>query len=233
MTTLVLSFKELPREFRRMPVRETMAVRRGIEITARVDAHRWIQWAIRGGGMGGNEQPEPKKPRKPRDPAGTKKRGGVIKKLKAALSKLMSLFRSKRIPKVPPPKKAPDPCARRDPPPYRQPIDTGDYARAWASAPTPEGAMVYSTASPPVKAGVIEKGRRAAWIPLDPLAEWVRRKLGCNDPKKARSIAYAISKWASQNARVGLRVLERAHPKIAEAAIKNVRRELRALRPGT
>jgi hypothetical protein len=69
---------------------------------------------------------------------------------------------------------------------------------------------------------VIEQGRRAAPIPIEPLAEWVRRKLGCKDPKRSRSIAFAISRHASKHARPGLYVLARAHPKISDAFFENL-----------
>ncbi|TAL46146.1 MAG: hypothetical protein EPN91_00830 [Salinibacterium sp.] len=109
----------------------------------------------------------------------------------------------------------------------QRPFDTGDYARAWAAEKTPEGAIFYSTASPAVKAGVIELGRRpGTGIPLDPLARWVKRRLGIHDESKARSIAFLISRKAKARGRRGLFILKRAHPKIAAAFAENLRREL-------
>ena len=96
-----------------------------------------------------------------------------------------------------------------------------------------DGGLFYSSSRPPILAGVIEYGRRPAPIPIRPLADWVRRKLGCSDPKKAIGIAIAISKTAAKTERPGLHVLGRAHPKIAEALHKNVGRELRKVKPGT
>lgn len=110
----------------------------------------------------------------------------------------------------------------------RRPVDTGDYRRAWAAEPTPAGAIFYSTASPAVKAGVIERGRRAGkGIPLEPLAEWVRRRLHVRDRANARSIAFLISRKHRREGRKGLGVMKRAHPKIAEAFRQNLLKELR------
>lgn len=111
----------------------------------------------------------------------------------------------------------------------RVPVDRGFYKRSWRHERTPDGGFLYSTDG--VKAGVIEHGRRPAWIPIPPLAEWVRRKLGVRDERKARSIAFAIAITASRKKRPGLSVLSRAHPKIAEAARANIRRALRASNP--
>lgn len=122
--------------------------------------------------------------------------------------------------------------------PYRTPVDTGDYARSWKAEIMPMEVergrvvgpgriIIYSAASPPVKAGVIEHGRRPAPIPIGPLADWVRRKLGVSDPGKAKGIAFAISRKASKRIRPGLEVLARAHPKIAEAVEKRVAAEMR------
>jgi len=239
MATLKLEWKDLPRELRRLPRRQQAAVRRGVAEAISVDSYRWIQWAIRGGGIAGPKQPRP--PPKPREPEGEKERPSLVRRVLSALGKLMGMIRGARTAKVAPPKlkrpkkvKKVDPCARREAPAYRVPIDTGDYARSWAHVIRPDGSgMVYSTASPAVKAGVIEKGRRAKHIPKRELAEWVRRKFGCQDPKKAMRIATAISFAASKQPREGLNVLGRAHPKIAEAAAKNIRKYMRMLRPGT
>lgn len=119
------------------------------------------------------------------------------------------------------------PCPRRRPPNYRKPVDTGDYARSWMTSSKDDRAEIYSLASPPAKAGVIENGRKPAWIPIEPLTSWVQRKLGCQDAKQARQIAFMISRAASKKKRPGLKVLGRAHPKIAQAFAKNLRTEIR------
>lgn len=241
MASIKISWKDLPRELRRLPRRQQAAVRKGVEDAIRIDSYRWIQWAIRGGGIQGPPK-QPRKPPKPREPKGEPKKPSMIRRVLSVLGRMMGMVRGSRAAKLPPPKvrkpkkaKVVDPCAQRDVPAYRVPIDTGDYARSWAHTIMGDGSggMVYSTASPAVKAGVIEKGRRAKHIPKRELAEWVRRKFGCQDPKKAMRIATAISFAASKQPREGLHVLERAHPKIAEAAQKNVLRYMRMLRPGT
>lgn len=178
--------------------------------------------------MGGGAQPRPKKPPKPKKP---KVKVRLLRRLVTRLGNALGIFRGKK-PKSLKAQKAKDPCAPKDPPAYRKPIDTGDYARSWIHELTENGGAFYSAASPPVKAGVIELGRRPAPIPIRPLAEWVRRKFGCTDPKKALGIAIAISKVAAETPRPGLRVLHRAHPKISEAAKKNIEREIRRTRPG-
>ena len=225
MTGLTIHIKDLGNELRALPARDLHAVRQGIRRTIEVDAHRWIQWSIRGGGFGGTPAPSPKKPKKQPRPV---KKKGLLRRI---LTKLSTILGMKRQLKGKPPKKqAVDPCAPGEAPAYRAPVDTGNYKDSWVSLMTPEGGIFYSAASPPVKAGVIEYGRRAAPIPIRPLAEWVRRKLGCTDPKKAIGIAIAISKSAAKTSRPGLHVLERAHPKIAEALQKNVLREMKKAR---
>ena len=164
MTSMTITTEQVVALLPEVHRKNVAAVRRAIKRTVEVDAHRWIDWSIRGGGWAECE-------------------------------------------------------------PYNIPIDIGEYAASWVGHETPEGGTFYSNASPAVKAGVIEFGRRPAWIPIGPLAEWVQRKLGFAG-LEARSVAYAISRHASENERPGLRVLERAHPKIAEALQANVVREL-------
>lgn len=132
--------------------------------TAEIDADRWIQWSIRGGGWSGGA--------------------------------------------------------------YRIPVDTGDYARSFRVVQVSETRIeIVSHANPRVKAGVVELGRRAAWIPIEPLSEWVRRKFNVQDPSEARSIAWLISRKASRTPRAGLEVLARARPKIAEALRRRIASE--------
>jgi hypothetical protein len=164
LTTLTITTEQVVALLPEVHRKNVAAVRRAIKRTVEVDAHRWIDWSIRGGGWEGGE--------------------------------------------------------------YFMPIDRGEYAASWVGHETEEGGTFYSSATPAVKAGVIEYGRKAAWIPLEPLTDWVVRKLGF-DEEEARSVAYAISRHASEHDRPGLFVLERAHPKIAEALQANVVRELK------
>ena len=113
---------------------------------------------------------------------------------------------------------------RRD----RRPVDTGDYKRAWRVVRTVDRIEVVSFASPRVKAGVIELGRRPAWIPIAPLAEWVRRKLNVQDPDEARGIAFAISRSASEHRREGLGILAWVRPRLAAAVAKEIERSFRS-----
>ncbi len=234
MAELTIGIADLGAELRRLPKRDQAAIRRGIQRTLEVDAPRWIQWSIRGGGMGGvPARTAPKKPSKPKTP---KPRAGLLRRVLSRLKTLLSRLRGGRVPKKPGAgkMKPKDPCAPGAAPTgYRQPIDTGDYANSWKSEMLEDGGIFYNSGRPPIKAGVIEHGRRPAPIPIRPLADWVRRKLGCADPKRALGIAIAISKTAAKTPRKGLKVLERAHPKIVEAAHKNVDRELRKVKPGT
>lgn len=226
---MTIEIAALGAELRRLPKRDREAARRGLRKTMAVDADRWIQWSIRGGGHpAAAPRPATRKPPRQNTP---RKRRGPIQKLLKRLGGLLK--RRGKKPRGAGSQKPGAGCARRDPPAYRTPVDTGDYARSWRWVQRGDSGMIYSAASPAVKAGVIEFGRRPAPIPIRPLAEWVRRKLGCNDPKKAIGIAIAISKTAAKTKRPGLHVLARAHPKIAEAALKNVQREMRKAKPGT
>ena len=223
MPTMTIALADLEAEYRDLPRRDRRALQRAAARTFEVDAQRWIQWSIRGGATGQRSQrtakPKPKR----------RRRTWIANLMKG----VASLFRSRRgkVPRVPnslPEVKGTDgSCSRRAPPLYRVPIDTGDYANSWRATATEDGYVLYNSSNPPEKAGVIELGRRAAPIPIEPLVHWVRRKLGCPDPRKQRSIAHAISRYASRHPREGLRVLERAHPRIAEALIRNTQRELR------
>jgi hypothetical protein len=159
MPTITIDLKDLPGELKTLGEKNIGTIRSAVQRTIEIDAQRWIQWSIRGGGSQGG---------------------------------------------------------------YRQPIDTGNYANSWKSEMLEEGGIIYSSANPPIKSGVIEDGRRPSFIPIEPLTAWVKRKLGVTDPKAARSIAFAISKKASKTPRPGLGVLARAYPKIVEALQKNL-----------
>lgn len=223
MPTTTILLADLPEELRALPLRDQEAMRRAVQRTLAFDAPRWIQWSIKGGGYGGATGWQRTTAKKP--PAKRKKPSTIAR----VWAKIRTFFHSRhgKRPKVPAPIRAGAPCAPRKPPTYREPVDTGEYKNSWKTQILPDGAIFYSASHPPEKAGVIEYGRRPAPIPIEPLADWVRRKLGCNDPKKARSIAFAISKVASKKKREGLHVLERAHPKIAEALEANIARELK------
>lgn len=228
MAVLVVTLADLGEELRRLPRRDLRAVRRGLELAAKLDADRWIKWSIRGGGTAAeNVRPVAAAPGPPKVARKGPKRssGSIIKRLKQALLKGLGLQKVKVRSKKPE-------VAARPPPGYRIPVDTGDYAASWRAQVDEDRVRIFSLANPRVKASVIETGRRPAPIPIAPLADWVRRKLGVTDAGKARSIAFAISRNASKKRREGLGVLARAHPKIAEAARRRVFEQLRANIPG-
>ena len=224
MSSVVIGIGELKKKLHKIPIGEEDAVRRGVERTLRIDATRWVQWAIRGGGFGGTS---PKTPKRPKAPKGKSKRARLRKTLKKLGDQVgPNRRRGKKPGGKRPTSPKPDPCPPSEAPAYRTPIDTGDYAREWGWEMQENGGVYFSLASPRVKASVIELGRRPGPIPVRPLAEWVRRKLGCSDPAKALGIAIAITKTASRQRRHGLKVLKRAYPMIAASAIENVEREL-------
>lgn len=165
MAELILTLNDLPDELRRFGEEQYAAIRRAVKRTVKIDAPRWVQWSIRGGGWIGGE--------------------------------------------------------------YRQPIDLGDYAGSFRYEMDGDTGVITSLSSPRIKAGVIEFGRRpGVGIPIEPLQQWVQRKLGVTDAKKAKGIAFAISQKHKKQGRPGLFVLRRARPKIIEALRKNVYREL-------
>lgn len=228
VATILLSITQAPGEYRAFPKRTREALVMAARRTILIDGPRWIQWSIRGGGAGVT-------PRAVATPAEVKKAKGRKtpkawpKQFRKAhkLLKRIGLVGGRTKPKVKN-SKPPTPKTQKAPAGYRVPIDTGDYANSWTAEPTEDGAVLYSAASPAIKAGVIEVGRRpGVGIPIGPLQDWVRRKLGVKDPDEARGIAIRISWQAKHHGRPGLHVLGRAAPKIAEAMVANTARQLK------
>lgn len=194
MTVIVVPINRWAEELRATTRRDAKALLDSARMTTFVDAPRWIQWSIRGGGLGG-------------EAGGARTETERVSREKANRTNKGRNARSS----------------------YRAPIDTGDYANSWTPVQLGTGAMIYSAANPRVKAGVIELGRRPGkGIPLEPLSAWVRRKLGEKDPKRARSIAFAISLKHKKYGRKGLHVLGRAHPEIVKASKANAVRLMKA-----
>ncbi len=222
MTTITIHVRDWGAELRSIPIRDHEALVKAAQLTTAIDAHRWIQWSIRGGGIGGapvDSGPERSRP-KPKRKRGKKTTawGSILSKLKKFIGKHYGTRPKVKKPRLKGKRKG----GRRQAPAYRVPIDRGDYASAWVSLKLPDGSAFYNVSNPRVKAGVIEFGRRPGkGVPLEPLADWVQRKLGVSDAKKARSIAYTISKKHKEEGRKGLYVLQRARPKIIEASKKN------------
>lgn len=226
MTAFTIRISDLSAELRALPVRDREAMKRAARYTLEVEGPRWIQWSIRGGGAGAAPRAtatRAERRMRKKTPQGV---GAVLRKaIKKLKVKILGKTSASRAPKRP--KRAPSP-KRAAPGGYRVPIDTSDYANSWVSEPTSDGAIMYSSPNPPIKAGVIELGRRAGkGIPIAPLEAWVQRKLGVKDPVQAHGIAIAISRHAKKHKREGLHVLGRAHPKIAEAMKRNMVREMK------
>jgi hypothetical protein len=113
-------------------------------------------------------------------------------------------------------------------PKKQRPFDTGDYKRSWKSEDTDDGAIFYSAATPAVKAGVIEHGRRPGkGIPQKPLLAWVQRKLRIKDVAKAKHVAAIISINAKRFGRPGLGIMKKAHPRMVAAFQANLEKELK------
>jgi hypothetical protein len=243
---MTIALADLEEELCELPKRDQTAIKLAIRRTVSMDAYRWIAWSIKGGGIVDPQRPTAP----PQQKTSPKRRRRQVSLLRRFLKmihtklppdvrrllKLLGKSQRRAVPKIPRPPgappvvkpKPPGQCAGKPPPGYRPPVDTGDYAAGWKHEFTDEGGIFFSS-SPPEKAGVIEKGRRAAPVPIQPLQDWVMRKLGCKDPKVARRIAIAISKHKAKTPQPGLKVLERAHPKIAEALAYNVVREMRRM----
>ena len=225
MATIIISIADLGNELRRLPRRNEAAILRAVHNTLAIDAYRWFDWSIRGGGL---VAPPARTGTGPKKPPKAKIRVSLLGRIVKRLKGVLSLFRKKA--KKPKAKKPPAP--RGPPPGYRVPVDRGFYAASGRHDLNEKGGMFYSADTPPIKVGVIEEGRRPAFIPIRPLVGWARRKFGLG-PDEAKSAAFAISTAASKTRRPGLHVFARMHPKIAEALHKNIDRERRAVKPGT
>lgn len=219
---ITLGLKDVALHLRALSARNAEAILKATHRTAELDAMRWIQWSIRGGGRvssrvrgrtSGVKKARPKGSSPSSKPTlgGEEGIGQTKKSREPAVAGKVGKKKGKK---------------RGSQGGYRIPIDTGNYAGSWRATRLKDGAEIWSAAAPQVKAGVIEEGRRPAPIPITPLARWVKRKFGVGDDEEARGIAFAISKYASKNRRPGLHVLARARAKIFEALKKNVEREL-------
>lgn len=243
---LKITLKDLPAELRRLPARDAAAVIGGIHQTLALDAHRWIQWSIRGGGTVDGVKTGLTPSDRPRRYSKKKKvtakgKGSKPKKGESGRGLISNVLSKLGFGSNSEPKKTTKKVIKKikkvervnAAPGYRQPIDTGEYANSWKHVLTPEGGEFWPASTPPIKAAVIEAGRRPAPIPREHLAQWVRRKLNVQDPKKAARIAFLISRKASKTRRPGLKVLERAAPRIEASLLKNVHVALRRSKPGT
>lgn len=213
-----LTLAEWGGALRRIPRADAEAVKRAIRRTAEVDAHRWIQWSLHGGGWGDGAD----EPSTGRHQATEEERQAAPPKRKKRPPDMGRLLKPK--PAKPKKKTAKSASSESD---YRIPVDTGDYKNTFRTDIDEDGnAVVYSAATPPIKAGVIEEGRRAGkGIPIEPLTRWVERKMGLQG-SAARAVAFLVSRKAAKHPRPGLHVLQRAHPKIAAALVANLRREM-------
>lgn len=73
---------------------------------------------------------------------------------------------------------------------------TGEFRRSWVSQIREEGSTMSAVVFPGATeyALAVELGRKAAPVPIEPLTRWVRRKLQVTDEKRARGIAFYLSK---------------------------------------
>lgn len=228
MGVVTLTPEQVPGELREVLRRQRHAIRVAIKRTLEIDAPRWIDWSIRGGDAN-KLQLQPTFP----VPSGPQKSSRAGRTPKARVAGVKRGKAPKGPSKVASKKSSASGCGAKPPAGgYRAPIDTGNYRQAWASSVDGDRGYFYSTASPIAKAVAIEVGRAPGPIPIEPLADWVRRKFGCSDPVRARAIAFLISRKASRQRRPALKVLERAHPKIAEAFQRNLVEALRAAQQG-
>lgn len=83
------------------------------------------------------------------------------------------------------------------------PAYTGDLQKNWFTEYR-ESAKEVLVANPSEYALPMEFGRKPAWVPIEPLTLWVRRKLGVSDQKKAKGIAFVISRKKSQQPTPGV-----------------------------
>jgi hypothetical protein len=74
---------------------------------------------------------------------------------------------------------------------------TNTFRASWASE-YDANSLTATTFNAVEYALPIELGRKPAFIPIEPLQLWVKRKLGVTDEKEARGIAFAISKKAAK-----------------------------------
>lgn len=106
-------------------------------------------------------------------------------------------------------------------------VNTGDFLRRWKAESTKRGARIFNVHP---AAGVIEHGRRPGkHVPIQPLIEWARRRLGL-DEKEARAAAFAISASIKARGLIGRKILTapEAEAEIERMAIEEIDRALMA-----
>ena len=105
-------------------------------------------------------------------------------------------------------------------------FNTGQYKRAWKSAPIPNGAVVSNDQKYAV---IVEEGRRpgAAMPPDSAIRPWIQRRLGLSD-KEAASLSFVIRRAISRRGLLPRKVLQRALPEMDEAVLSEIIRELEA-----
>lgn len=102
---------------------------------------------------------------------------------------------------------------------------SGTLRKGWFVERQGDGLYVLSN---PAEYGLaVEKGRKAAYVPIKPLALWVRRKLGL-PAKKALGVAIAISKKKKLHATPGQHFAEQAVFGNVEAATRLLARTVGA-----
>lgn len=104
-------------------------------------------------------------------------------------------------------------------------FDTGAFVRAWTSARTADGAILYN---PLVYSATLEIGRRPGLMPpVDPLVGWVHRVLQPAGGEVAeRRIALAIARKIKAHGTKPRFVVERVLPELKSIATQEVARVL-------
>jgi len=90
------------------------------------------------------------------------------------------------------------------------PVATGNYRAAWKIIYNPDGPQLVNTAP---YARYVEMGRRPGKRPpLTPIEQWVRVKRLATDPKKIRSIAFAVQDKIGKKGTKGRFIMKRTVP---------------------
>lgn len=87
---------------------------------------------------------------------------------------------------------------------------TGIARKNWKIEPRQTNTFTTVTVFNPIEYLLaIDQGRKAAPVPIEPLMMWVQKKLGIKNVKKARSVAWAISKKKAKTATPGQHFIQK------------------------
>lgn len=108
-------------------------------------------------------------------------------------------------------------------------VDTGSLRGSVSTEFVEDGAIVSVDAP---HAPMIEYGTRPFFPPVEPLAEWVKRKGMASTDEEAKSIAFAIAKKISRDGIAPRRYFSKAWSRMLQTLASDVIRELAQIRPG-